>query len=135
MPVLTDTPLPTISVDWDNNADFIGTYDNISADVDSFTWANGGGTSGKCEIRLKNDSGKYTPDNASGVLYGKLLPGKPVWITATYSGSTYGVFAGYLRKIVPIPRERTCELICEDVFQKYDRIEPQVALSDARSMQ
>lgn len=123
-------PVATVKVDWANNGNYTGTYDTITSDVLSFEWHRGGsdwagGTQiGGATIRVKNHTGKYNPDNSGGVLYGSLLPGRPVHITAVYSATTYGIFGGYIDRIVPLVGaggERTAELICVDAFKNASR--------------
>jgi hypothetical protein len=143
-------PVLTVRVDWDNNADFTGTrywpllalsstYDDITGDVMDVTWGRGGtadfgaASPGTAAITVDNSSGTYSPDNSSSVLFGKLLPGRPVWITATYSAVTYGIFAGFIRRIVPLPATKTAQIFCEDALGRYQRAQVSVEPSESRS--
>lgn len=131
--------------------------DNITPDVVSIDWTRGASSDhvgqpapGTCTIVVKNGSnavepGKYTPDKSTSTLYGKLRPGLPVWIgrnaDGTLSGAdqaVYGVWAGYVRQIVPIPGEvtsntLTAEIICEDPLGYYARQPSKVEDAEGRS--
>ncbi len=56
---------------------------------------------GTCTLTLDNSSGRYSPDNASGPLYGNLLPRRLVKVTATDGVTVWTLFAGYIDKIEP----------------------------------
>ncbi len=51
---------------------------------------------GVASIRLKNDSGVFWPDNASGAYYNNVKPGKQVNIRATYGVTTYDLYTGFV---------------------------------------
>lgn len=69
---------------------------------------------GFANVRLVNDDGKYSKENASGALYGLLDAGKLVLIRADYDGAPYPLFAGSLGRIVPSPMSASVDLICRD---------------------
>lgn len=141
-------PTVTVRVDWDNDGTFATAGDDITADVSTTDPSavavsisrgasadfGSGDASGRCTIVVRNDTGKYLPDNASSPLAGKLKVGRPVWITATYSAVTYGLFAGHLSGIVPDPASRMATLICDDPLARYGRLEAAVADSTTRSL-
>lgn len=51
---------------------------------------------GTLTLRIIDQNGNFNPANASGTYYGKLNPGVKVTISATYSGTTYPLFTGYV---------------------------------------
>lgn len=70
-----------VLVDWDNDGNYTGTYDDITADVKKAEWRNGMrepyqdmGDENTATLTLYNTGGKYNPENSSSVLYGNLLP-------------------------------------------------------------
>lgn len=70
-----------VLVDWDNNGNYTGIYDDITADVKKAEWRNGMrepyqemGDENVATLILNNADGKYNPENSSSVLYGNLLP-------------------------------------------------------------
>lgn len=72
-----------VLVDWDNTGNFQGTYDDIVADVlsvqvrrgrDYASQLTGNSTAGTLRATLKNDDGKYSPNNVSSPIYGKIRP-------------------------------------------------------------
>lgn len=99
--------------------------DEITPWVKKVTWQRGGQGDllggqmpGSCVITVNNTDGRFNPDNASGPYYGLLKPGRKVWGGAERtSGTTKGLFGGYLKDIVPIPGpKKEAQLICHDVF-------------------
>lgn len=124
---MPNPPVPSVKVDWANDGNYSGTYDDITTNVLSFTWfrgsADGGSKPGGATIRVRNYDGKYNPENSGGVLYGNLLPGRAVHIMATYDGTPLGIFGGYIDRIIPIAAGgvREAELICSDAFARWDR--------------
>jgi hypothetical protein len=52
--------------------------------------------SGSATVELNNRSRLYDPFYTSGTYYGKLLPRRQIKIEATYSGTTYPVFRGFI---------------------------------------
>ncbi len=70
-----------VLVDWDNNGNYTGTYDDITADVKSVNWRVGMreayqemADENTAKVIVNNATGKYNPENSSSVLYGNLLP-------------------------------------------------------------
>lgn len=53
-------------------------------------------TPGTCTIQFNDTTGNFNPDNAAGPYYGKILPMCQVRTYATYSGSTYYLFTGFV---------------------------------------
>lgn len=143
-------PPPTISVkvDWDNNGNFTGVNDDITADVGgtspdatALTAFRGGSadfgsgaSSGGGSIVVRNDTGKYSPDNGSSPLTGLLKVGRPVWATATYSAVTYGLLAGYISRIVPDPVSKLATIVVADPMARFGSAEAEVADSTTRSL-
>src|SRR3990172_7639164 len=96
---------------WLFGVDFSGTYDELAGTaapnnhVKSFRIARGRDDNldpmraGEATITLNDPTGKFNPKNASSVLTGQLLPMRPVRIRATLSGTTYGLFRGFVRSI------------------------------------
>lgn len=79
-----------VYVDWDNNGNFTGTNEEISADVIEASWRLGikkpyqfVADEATAQITVKNDTGKYNPDNSSSIFYGNLLPGRGLKIAYT----------------------------------------------------
>ncbi len=104
-------PWPTLSVcvDWDNDGSFATSGDDISSYVKSIVTERGKDSDlgevqvSTAELRVTNTSKNFSPEFATGDYYGNLKPGRPIRIQASYGGSTYDVFYGYLTRIVPNP--------------------------------
>jgi hypothetical protein len=123
-----------LQVDWDNNGDFIGTYDDITSDVLSVSFRRGrdyasqltgNSSAGKFTAILNNESGKYSPLNASSVLAGNILPARsvrfgtgasasfPYTFPFDFSTEAQDMWAGKLQTIAPKPASTalaTCTL-------------------------
>ena len=122
-----DVPVVTARVDWANDGFSSGADDNVSSrvleaslrrDVSGF-W--GALTLGGGSLTLDNEDGRYLDD---GPLAAQLIPGRRCWITCTYAATTYGLFAGHVRAIVP--REggqlgRVVDLVLESVLDRARR--------------
>ena len=113
--------------------DFGGTHDDISSDVQGFDVRRGRGDNlsgtpmGEAVVRLTDTTGKYNPRNASSPLAGTLLAMRPVRIRATYGGTTYGVFRGYVRTIEYDPVAKVATLMAGDLFLWLSRVYPTIA--------
>ena len=113
-------------VDWDNNGDYVGTYDNITSDVlevsftrgrDYASQLSGNSISGTLTARISNPDGKYSPSNASSVLAGNMLPARPVQLDMrvgvienfpytfpfSFDAEPTVTWTGYLERITPTP--------------------------------
>lgn len=74
---------------------------------------------GKCAITLKNSTGRFSPDNAGGALYGQLNPRVPFRLRATDGVTTWTMWRGYTDEIVPQAgaySSRETLINCLDVF-------------------
>jgi len=109
-----------VLVDWDNNGNFTGTYDDISADVKSIFYSRGKSDElgkaevGQLSITLNNADGKYTP-GYGGVISALLLPKRPIKVsygTATFAPQFYG----FIEEIIPHPHlsEQDCIITAVD---------------------
>ena len=50
---------------------------------------------GQATCKILDPNGYFDPQNTSSPIYGYVLPGRKLRITATYSGTTYYLFSGY----------------------------------------
>lgn len=108
-------PNPTweLSVDWENGGDFTGTNEDVTAYVllnpgiqtfrgrDNASQLTGRSIAGSLTCLLDNTSGLFSSFNASGALYGSLLPGRPVRLRGVVGVTTYDVWYGYLESLTP----------------------------------
>ena len=125
-----------VEIDWDNNGNFTGTYDNIFADTKSVTFFRGKGDElgnadvGQCSIVVNNSTGVYSPSNSGGVLFGLLLPKRPVRIRAHYSFTFYTLFYGFIEEIIPHPHldEQDCVITALDGLDFISRHDLDTAL-------
>lgn len=71
----------TITIDWDRNGNFTGTYDDVTDRVISASWALGIMTAyqetaeaATFSLELKNDDRRYSPEYSGSPLSGKVVP-------------------------------------------------------------
>lgn len=58
---------------------------------------------GRADMELTNVDKQFSPENTDSVLYGNLVPGRQVQVRATYGGTTYNLWTGYLDDIPQFP--------------------------------
>lgn len=81
---------------------------------------------GTLTVTLRNDDRRYDPDHTTGPYYGKLRPNRQVRFRATYNGTTYPVFVGYIDRITQQwggPNDATAEIDVSDRFKILNRVE------------
>ena len=89
-----DTPL-TVSPTWTDVTAYVRDTPGVRisrgrpTELDTFT-------AGQCSFTLDNRDGRFSPLNASSPYVNKLLPGKQVRVTATYSATDYRIFRGFI---------------------------------------
>ena len=116
-------PVWNLRIDWDNAGDYSHAEADVTNEInDSMTAYRGRDfagyvaalpSPGRLTARLKNTSGDYSFFNTSGPIHGDLLPGCLVQLRATYSGTTYSRWTGYLdsmRAIAPLTEVPSMEL-------------------------
>ena len=98
-----------VFVDWNNNNSFIDADEDITEYVERITTDSGRESemdfckTGKLELVLNNTDKRFSPENASGALYDNVKPVRQIKVLATYGGSTYPLFRGYIKRITPHP--------------------------------
>lgn len=85
--VLADST--SVIVDVSNQVDSIRTDRGRNAAADQFQ-------SGSLSMRIVDQNGDFNPQNTASPYYNLLTPMRKVQISATYGGTTYPVFAGYI---------------------------------------
>jgi len=111
------------------------TYSSLGGDPQAITIDRGRDDTlatmrrGTCTVRLHDHTGKYAPDNPASPLYGKLLPLRPLRVTATGATGTFALFAGYITRIVSDPdygaQQSTIE--AADLFVILEGVQPVIA--------
>jgi hypothetical protein len=79
----------SVIVDVSDQLDSIRTTRGRNAAADQFQ-------AGTLTMRIVDQNGDFNPQNPSGPYYNLLTPMRKVQITATYSGTTYPIFSGYI---------------------------------------
>jgi hypothetical protein len=97
-------------VDFNNDGDFSESGEDITAFVVSANWTmgrdyagmlQGRSMAGMATLELRNHNGEFNSYNSSSPYYGLILPNRRVKITATYDGTTYTMWSGFLQDIAP----------------------------------
>ena len=78
--------------------------------------------SGTATVRILDQNGDWNPQNTSSPLYPNLVPLRSIQISATYSGTNYPIFKGYITEYLytyPIDQNELgyVDLICSDGFK------------------
>ena len=85
--VLADSA--SLIVDVSNVVDSVSTKRGRSATADEFQ-------TGTLTLRIVDQNGDFNPQNPSSPYFGFLTPMRKVSISATYAGSTYAMFSGFI---------------------------------------
>lgn len=77
--------------------------------------------SGTATVRIIDENGDWNPQNTSSPYYPNLVPLRSIQISAVYSGTTYGIFKGYITEyLYTYPKDQEIgyvDLICSDGFK------------------
>lgn len=85
--VLADSA--ALIVDVSNVVDSVTTKRGRNATADEFQ-------TGTLSLRIVDQNGDFNPQNSSSPYYGYLTPMRKVSISATYNGTTYAIFSGFI---------------------------------------
>jgi hypothetical protein len=99
-------------------------FDDVTADLVSFSTRRGRSNdqaqlmAGALSFRLRDQSGLYNPANTASSFYPNVVPFKVVRLTATYSGTTYPLFYGFIINIAnnANPNSAVTTFTCADLF-------------------
>jgi hypothetical protein len=101
----------------DISADFraISTFRGRNRELDRFQ-------AGTCQVTLSDLSRDYDPSNLAGPYYGNLKPMRRLRVTATWDGTEYDVFTGYVDSFEheyagPSNGDATCTIYATDGFK------------------
>ena len=117
----------TIAIDWDRNGDYSGTQDDVTSCVISATWSLGMRTpfqttadNATLTLNLDNTDRRFSPENPSSPLFGKLVPQRPVRIQSNDGTTTRTHWVGWIDSIQPVVGRygaRTVELVAVGAMQ------------------
>lgn len=117
-------------------------FDDVTSDVKALTIARGRASDmstmqqGRAVITLRDSDGTYNPENAGSALHDYLVPMRPVRIRATYAGTTYGLFLGYISRIEhnPDPKVRQTVIEAVDFFEWLSGAKPTIAVQTNKTV-
>ena len=75
---------------------------------------------GSMTLRIIDQNGDFNPQNVSGPYYNLLTPMKKVQITATYGGTTYPIFSGFITSYVTTYPDETEADLATTTIQAVD---------------
>jgi hypothetical protein len=129
-----------VLVDWDRNANYTGPYDDISSRVINAQWFLGPqkpyqviADESKLTLTLDNSDKRFSPDNASSPIYGKMLPLRPVRIQSNDGGTVRTHWQGWIEDIKPSPGQygkRTVDITCLGPLQFFMAAEANIELQE-----
>jgi hypothetical protein len=139
--VASSRPVFRFYVDWLNDGDFIDTNDEVTSIAGGNALAADGMTitygrdqarafspvrAGEAAFKLNNAARIYSPENASSPLFGQLVPGRPVKITATQDAATTTIYRGFLDDFTVSPNRggRTVTMSCLDAVARFAQANP-----------
>ena len=79
-----------VCIDWNDDGDFSDPSEDVTPDVLGLTLehfrdlASEYMESARLDLELRNDTHRYSPPNTASPLYGRLAPGRRVWVRAAY---------------------------------------------------
>ena len=136
-----------VLVDWDRDFSFASDYDDISADVIDCSFSNGIGRAFQlmadeaiCKLQLRNNTGKYTPENTASPIYGKIKPQTPIRIILVDNdGNEVIVWRGWIDTVqvdwTPSGKQtarKTVQMECVGAKIRLDQYEPVIELQENR---
>jgi hypothetical protein len=98
----------TIAIDWDRNDNFTGSHDDVTTHMISAEWALGWrepyqdvAEDSVMKLRLTNEDRRFSPENATSPLYGKLAPFRPLRVQSSDGSTTRTHWVGWVESIEP----------------------------------
>lgn len=123
----------TIAIDWDRNDNYIDTYDNVTTRVIQVNWLlgmrkeyQGKADNSMLAMVLRNDDRRYSPENATSPLFGKVAPQSPVRIQSFDGTTTRTHWVSWIEAIKPAVGkfgERTLQILASGAAQFYSQTE------------
>tara|TARA_Y100000593_G_C4307846_1_gene336691 strand:+ start:1346 stop:2935 length:1590 start_codon:yes stop_codon:yes gene_type:complete len=129
-----------VYVDWNNDGDFSDSNEDISADVRSVTaklgrnfasQLTGEAVAGDMTVVVRNETGKYSPFNTSGALYGNLVPNRKIQFSSYYPSVTI-LWTGFIESINPevtTNKEQTATITAKGAFRRFAQQNVRVPMS------
>jgi len=87
-----------------------GSFTNVSSHCLGFTFTraladvDNNFSAGRATVSFDNETGRFSPQNSSSPYFGMLTTNKRLKMTATYAGSSYNLFQGYINRVGVDPR-------------------------------
>jgi len=130
----------TISIDWDRNGDYAGTYDDVTSRVLQANWFLGMrkpyqemAHNSMCVIVLSNADRRFSPDYATSPLHGKILPQRPIRIQSNDGTDTRTHWLGWIEAVEPVVNkygQRVTKILASGPLPYYKAAETKLALQE-----
>lgn len=133
----------TIAIDWDRNGNFTGTYDDVTSYVISAEWVLGIQRSYQdcadnsvLKLVLNNADKRFSPENGSSPIAGKILPFRPAQIQSNDGTTTRTHWVGWVETIQPtVGRygERQVQIVGSGALQFFKAAESKLSLQENKT--
>jgi len=130
----------TIAIDWDQDGNFGGQYDDVTNSSISVKWFVGQRKSGgdiaddsMLTLMLDNNDKRFSPENVASVLAGKATPFKRVCIQSNDGSTTRTHWVGWIESIQPRVNsygERVVEITAAGPMQFFKAAETNLELQE-----
>ncbi|MCZ7554501.1 MAG: hypothetical protein M5U05_18305 [Anaerolineales bacterium] len=130
----------TIAVDWDRDGNFSGQNDDVTVYVSSARWFLGErkpyqdtADDSMLTLVLDNSDRRFSPENPSSPLAGKLVPFRPVRVQSDDGNTTRTHWVGWIESIQPqvnVYGERTVEITAAGPMQFFKAAETALELQE-----
>ncbi len=130
----------TFKVDWNKDGDFGDANEDVSSRVLQATWFLGlrepyqeVADNSVLTLSLRNDDRLFSPENASGALYGSLVPFRLVQVQSNDGVTTRTHFVGRIESIQPLVSangQRTAQVVVAGVMHLYKAAESRLTLQE-----
>ena len=129
-----------VFIDWNNDGDFTDANEDVSADVISVnsrlgrnfaSQLTGEAIAGNMTVVVRNETGKYSPFNTSGALYGNLVPNRKIQFS-TYYPSVTVLWSGFIESIVPemnMNKRQVAVINAKGAFRRFSQQNVRVPMS------
>jgi hypothetical protein len=134
------TTIWTIAIDWDRDGSFSSQYDDVTNDVISAQWFLGEkkpyqdtADDSTLTLVLDNSDKRFSPENGSSLLAGKLTPFKPVRVQSDDGSTVRTHWIGWIESIQPkvnLFGARTVEITAAGAMQFFKAAETALELQE-----
>jgi len=130
----------TIAIDWDRNNQYTDSYDDVTSRTIMVDWFLGTRSvyqetadDALLRLYLNNADGRYSPENTTSPLYGKVAPFRTVRVQSNDGTTTRTHWIGWIESVQPsvgVSGERLLRITAAGPMQFLKAAETQIALQE-----